>query len=633
MRLSTNFARGNSRAGGFMKPWVAIAIAVSLVFLSGAFGVLFGILDRQPATPPPDPSTPPADATPVSAGPVGPSTPMLPPIHMAPSEAEMNALIEVVKAGRPADRITAAHLIEQHAKLAARAVPALLGALDDTNPELDAAILAALDKIGPPLKEYLPLLTSALSAKSLSARRYAAQSFAERLSAPEEAIPGLVALLNDTHAEIRTYAARSLQRVGEKAKPAALGPLVALAADLDPSVREAASKAIKAFGAPTFEDIPSLKPHLADKSPQVRSEAMSLLGSIVTNNEQAAKVYLPLLTDKNPEIRLIALKGLIAYKDTLPKVASSIYPLFKDVDKNVRSTALGAAALLQGDEKLSEELAAAFKTETDPNLHTQIADTYVRIAEPRPSDVKTLRAVLSDCPLKVRRAALDKLAMLKKDAAPAVNDIINLINDPSMEVHKTLLLPALQALAAIAPDPKVTLPIASANFLDKTASNDVRVAAVDLLAACGPGGIKVLKDTTPYMLPDPVKSEMCNVFASLGDDAKDVYLWMIDTCETIDTCRVAVGDSLAKTGDDKLVKELLKRTDKYRAGVPGVAPVIHPLEYRTWALQTLGKMDLSKIKPDTREHLETKMKLITGDDEIDASLHRLAEAVLKKLKK
>jgi hypothetical protein len=159
------------------------------------------------------------------------------------------------------------------------------------------------------------------------------------------------------------------------------------------------------------------------------------------------------------------------------------------------------------------------------------------------------------------------------------------------------------------------------------------VAAVDLLATCGSDGLKVLKDATPYMLPDPVKAEMCQVLASAGADAKDVFLWMLDTAETIDTCRPSVSDALAKSASDKLVLELTKRTDKYKTGMPGVAPMTYSLEYRTWALQTLGKMDLTKIKKETWEHLESKMKLITSDDEIDPALQRLAAVVLKKLKK
>jgi hypothetical protein len=625
------------RYGAFIKPWIAVTIVLILALISGAFGVLFGILDRhkQPQdSPNTNPSTEaPSDPGPTPGVPTTPAFPSLPLDHANPGTAEMNALIEVLKAGRPTDRVTAAHRIAQHAKLAARAVPALLAALDGANPELEAAVLAALDKIGPPLHEYIPLLVDALTSKSLNAQRYAAHSFAEKLPVPEEAIPPLVTILHDPHAIIRTYAATALERAGGKARPAALGSLIALSADLDPSVRNAASKAINALGKPNIDDVPTLTPLLGDKSPQVRSVVVSLIGSMVTNSDQAAKAYVPSLTDMNPEIRLAALRGLIAYPDSMPKVSESIYPLFKDPDKTVRSTAIGAAVKLQGAAKLSDALAAAFQTETDPSLQTQLADTFVRLSDPKPTDVKTLRAILSDCPLKVRRGALDKLAMLQKDAAPAVTDLIALVNDPSPEVRAVTLAAALRALAAIGPDPKLTFALANSNFLDKTASNEVRVAAVDLLATCGPDGLKVLKDATPYMLPDPVKAEMCQVFAGAGADAKDVFLWMLDTAETIDSCRPAVGDALTKAGSDKLMLELVTRTDKYKNRIAGAPESTYSLEYRTWALQTLGKMDLAKIKPETREQLERKMKLITSDDEIEPVLQRLAAIVLKKLKK
>ncbi len=642
MMGTQRLALPRQRSSGFIKPWAAVAIVVALVLVSGAVGVLFGILDRQKQ---PEKSAAQTaqqlnndsgtDTGSTSGDPSPPPAfPSLPADHPNPGTVEMNALIEVVKAGRPADRVTAAHRIASHAKIAARAVPALLAALEGADPELEAAVLAALDKIGPPLREYVPLVINALTSKSLSAQKYAAHSFAEKLSVPEEAIAPLVTILHDPHAIIRTYAARALERAGGKARPSALGPLVALSADLDPGVRTAAAKAVNSLGKPTIDDMPTLKPLLGDKSPQVRSVAMSLIGTMVTNSDEAAKAYVPLLTDMNPEIRVTALQGLIAYPDKLPMIAESIYPLLKDADKNVRSKAIGAAAKLQGAPKLSDALSAAFKAETDANLHTLLADTIVKLSDPKPSDVKMLRAVLFDCPLKVRQAAVDKLAMLGKDATPAVDDLIALANDNSPEVRNAILASAMRALSAIGADPKMTLPLATGNFMDKTASNDIRTAAVDLLATCGPDGLKVLKDATPYMLPDPVKSEMCQVFAGAGADAKDVFQWMMDTAETIDTCRPSVSEALSKSGNDKIVQELIKRTDKYRTGIPGSPQMTHTLEYRVWALQTIGKMDLAKIiKPDTWEHLETKMKLITGDIEMDPALQRLAGVVLKKLKK
>jgi HEAT repeat protein len=633
-QIQTSRALARERTSGFVKPWLAVSIVVALAVISAAFGVMFGLLDhkKQVEKPADAAQAGPSDPSPPPTDPPSPAFPSLPLDHTNPGTDEMNALIKVVKAGRPADRVTAAHRIAQHARIASRAIPALLAALETADSELEAAVLAALEKIGPPPHEYVPLLVSALSSKSLSAHRYAVQSFAEKLPVPEEAIPALVTNLRDSHAVIRAYAATALERAGEKARPFALGPLVALGADLDPSVRNSASKAVKALGKPNPDDLPTLKTLLGDKSPQVRSLATSLISSMVTNGDQAAQVYVPLLTDMNPEIRLSALVALIAYPDSLPKVSASIFPLFKDMDKKVRSTAIGAAVRMQGAPNLSEEISSAFQVETDPDLHTLLADAFVRLSDPKPSDVKTLRAVLFDCPLKVRRAALDKLALLKNAAAPAVDDLITLVNDPSAEVRAATLAAALRALAAIGPDPKLTLPIATTNFNDKQASNDVRVAAIDLLASCGPEGLSVLKDATPYILPDPLKAEMCEVFASAGADAKDVYLWMIDTAETIDSCRPSVSDALAKAGNDKSVLELIIRTDKYRNRKPGEPERTYPLEYRTWALQTLGKMDLTKIKPETRARLEYKMKLITDDNEIETSLQRLAATVIKKLK-
>lgn len=624
-----NFSHTVHHSRGFIRPWVAATLLVTLALVSGGIGVLTGLPRPQAPTAPAGPTSPSATSEPAAA----PTYPSLPLDHINPGEADLDALIAVIRAGRPADRVEAAHRLEKHAKFAARAVPALVAALEGADLELEAAVAAALDKIGPPPREYSPLLVNALSSRSLSARRYAAHAFAVALPVPEEAIAPLVQCLNDSHATLRTNAASALERAGGKARPLALGPLVTQAADLDPNARAAAEKAVRAMGKPNADDKPTLTALLANKSPKVRSEALTLLHTFITDRNQAAEVYVPLLKDESPDIRLAAMRGLTAFPDALPVVAAHIFPLFTDPDIRVRSAAIGTIKKMQNPPKLVRALADAYQKELDPELRRTLADAFVSSCEPVAGDVPTLRAILNDAPFTVRKAAADKLASLNKAAAPATDDLIALANDPGPEARGAVLASALQALAAIRPDPKLTLDLATANFSDKQAKDDVRVAAVDLLATCGAAGLKVLKDGTPYRLSDPVKAEMIEVFAANSADTKDMQTWMLAAAETIQSCRLALGSVLAKNATDQAVMELARRTDKYHTGIPGEPLVARPLSFRKWALQTLAAIDLPKVaKPETKTLVEMKMRLMTDDPETDPELSRLAAAALKRLK-
>jgi hypothetical protein len=300
---------------GAISTQLAVGLGVSLILLGVAVGLAINFWDRpqQAAAPPVAQQEPPSDPPPAVPG-----VPELPPERPNPGADQVDALIEVIRAGRPADRVTAAHRLAKFAPIAPRALPTLLAALDGADPELEAALTAALDSIGPPPAEYVRLIVSGLESRSDTVRRYAVHSFADRNKAPEEALPALVNLLGDPHAPVRLHAAEALDRVGGKARPLALGPLVACAADLDPTVRKAAAKAVLSLGKPDLDDKPVLQKLLADKAPQIRTAALALFAPLVTTGEQAADTYAPLLQDTTPEIRLAALRGLVAFPDVLP---------------------------------------------------------------------------------------------------------------------------------------------------------------------------------------------------------------------------------------------------------------------------------------------------------------------------
>jgi hypothetical protein len=128
-------------------------------------------------------------------------------------------------------------------------LPALVGALKDTEPFVRQAAARALGDVGS--RSVSPAALAALKAAAKDndpdVRRAATEAYATILvgSATIDDVPALVATLKDTEPFVRQAAARALGKVGSRSvSPAALTALKAAAKDDDPDVRRAATGAI-----------------------------------------------------------------------------------------------------------------------------------------------------------------------------------------------------------------------------------------------------------------------------------------------------------------------------------------------------------------------------------------------------
>lgn len=533
----------------------------------------------------------------------------------------LNALIAVVRVGVPADRVIAVRRLGKLGSAARTSVPVLLAALDGADPQLELAIEETLALIGPPDPAAGPVVIRALASNSRIGRNYAMQQLSSAATIPDEAGPALVAALTDPSAVVRAQAATALGKLGERARPFALGPLLDRAADSDPGVRMAADAAIQRLGKPGEPEFPVLAEKRAADDARVRTAALDLSVPLIASAEDAEKVWVPFLKDPVPELRLRAVRGMLAHPDSLPKFAPQVLALLADPDKAVRAAAIEAAGHLRGVAGVPGRVEAAFLKETDPEVRAAAANAIVELAEPTPADVSVLCTVLKDGPATARCAAADKLALLKAEAAPAVDD---LIAQASGEDEPEVQAASIKALAAIGPEARKAVPLAAKLFNATGTPASVRNAAIDLLAASGSDGLKVLKAGIGKPLPTAAKVRMCRAFASAGADARDLHPWMIDLAETAPDCRDDVTEALVKAGDEKAVLLLLKRTELFKLG----GEERYPTSYRVWAVETLGKLNLTKIaQPDTRARVMMRMKDLVTDRDTDPDVRRAATIV------
>src|SRR4029077_6470337 len=136
----------------------------------------------------------------------------------------------------------------------------------------------ALDKIGPPDKGDLSVLTGSLKDPKVEARLYAATSLGKMGAEAQSAAPALIDALKDSETSVRQAAARSLGKVGGDAKDQVLPALAETLKDADREVRVAAEEGLESLTPLTAADVPVLLKILDSKQPEARIAAAHALG-------------------------------------------------------------------------------------------------------------------------------------------------------------------------------------------------------------------------------------------------------------------------------------------------------------------------------------------------------------------
>src|SRR5262249_47570326 len=141
----------------------------------------------------------------------------------------------------------------------------------------------ALGQIG--TKEAVPALIAVLrqdhdlDEQNKVVRRFAAEALGKM---GREAVPSLVATLQDVRAFVRMYAAIALGQIGPEAEEA-IPALIAALRDRDSSVRTRTVAALGKTGPRAKDGMPALIAALKDRDPEVSRSAATALGQIASS--------------------------------------------------------------------------------------------------------------------------------------------------------------------------------------------------------------------------------------------------------------------------------------------------------------------------------------------------------------
>ena len=323
------------------------------------------------------------------------------------------------------------------------AIPELIAALKDRDPQVADTAARALAAIGTDADP--ALLRAADTGADRAVRRRAYLALGESRPANDSTVGALVAGLNDPDSEVHAAAALALSRLGDRAvtplrqalkakdpsaalalgqigAPAAneaVPDLIAALNDDNRDLRVASHHALVRIGAPA---VPALSDALKGADLRGWFSISLALGKIGPDARAAVPALSEGLGHKDRAIRLLAVSALVkidpknpAIKPTLSETVAALIDLLREPEGALREWAVLTIGQIGADAAAAVPALTARLTESDPSVRVAAAETLARLGK---SAVPALIKALKDESPEIRSAAVDLLGRIGADAVP-----------------------------------------------------------------------------------------------------------------------------------------------------------------------------------------------------------------------
>ena len=493
----------------------------------------------------------------------------------------------------------------------------LVVALKDENPRMRDTAATLLVKMGQPAVAAL----SQLKNEENGDLRLAAITILGRIK-HADAVPALIAALDDPLTPVRDAAAIALGQIGEPAIPA----LRTLLSDADLQKRWIGAYALNAIG--TAKTADPLIVALNDRDERIRDLATSALTRI---GKDAIEPLATAAKNVNVEVRLAAINALGGM--ARPETIAILHAALKDDEPIIRDAAVAAL----GNTRSAKAIPAL--TEAIQNKDTKVrADAVQALVKLGRDSLEVMIEASKDKDWQVRRAATDGLGMLGlADAVPALN---RLIVDEDDRVRTAAGL----AIARIGPSAKLSITPLINTLKDK--SDEVRDAAAYALAKLAPGNDTVVPALIRALRYEDVRARVgaANAIARLGPLAPSAVFPLITGLKDMDDSVVLASRlALVKLGPEaitgilKALREEDARTRLHLIDVLGqigseAAPAIHVLlvllQDEDVQIRNATTLALGLIGGDAKAAL---LKASRGEDKkLAAAAAQALETILKQ---
>jgi HEAT repeat protein len=529
----------------------------------------------------------------------------------------------------------------------------LLELAEVTQGPVQAEVLAKLYALPPPDASCTPYLVKYLQSRSADLRNYAIRMFANNTPPlPREYVSQVVDLLKVAQGETRRDLFKILRHIGPAGRSIALGEVLDALVDSDVEIAQMATALLEIYGQAHPEDKPLLREKLRHRYPEVRQKALTLLLPLCSDQE-TAQIWTELLKDSNLQIRRQAVQNALQHPLLQSQLNQIIASLLSDTDVEIRKLAVHhLRQSLPLARSLLTELLANYqgKIEKDPQLAQEISYILATVVPPETQYLTLLRELLRHPYASTRREAALRLKEMKTNAFEAVPDLVECFqkdSDPSVRAA------AVHALTAIGPPTQVVnqlIPLFDqllTNFPRETAlstapnapdakrspEEELALAVIEALASFGVRGRNTLElQIRNTRLSDAVRELICVQLASAKDLTDDNILLIIEFAEHNAKVRPVLTEMLVKNPRAALIDELLLLTSAWkppsRAG--GKRDVPYPVDYRCWAIQTLGNLNLRDLSPTQREKVLRRLNYLAKDDS-NPQINSTAQIALKRI--
>ncbi len=221
------------------------------------------------------------------------------------------ALLGALNRSEPMIRAGAAAALEGVSPKPKSAVDPLLIALNDKASEVRAAAAQSLGRIGRSSDKTVLALATALEDKDEEVREAAAWSLSVMQRKAEPAVPALISALKDKNVHVRHRASWALTRIGPAAKAAVPSLIEAIQNKDDRGNRAGAARALAAIGPAAKSAVPALIASLKNPDDEEFLEcAIAALGGIGPGAKDAIPELLKLAKDKKERQRYEAMQAL-----------------------------------------------------------------------------------------------------------------------------------------------------------------------------------------------------------------------------------------------------------------------------------------------------------------------------------
>jgi S1-C subfamily serine protease len=349
------------------------------------------------------------------------------------------------KSGDVEKRLDAIKTLGQMHQEAKKAVPLVIGLLDDPNDRIRRASASSLESIGPPNTEDLGSLEKALPGTQKAAKLYALRYYSTLAKLKREQLPQLLEILDDEQTELREQALLAIAFYGPECKTVLLDKLLHKILDTDPAVAGLALQIVNSFAPFEGEERKVLVTNLTGKEPFLKCVSIQLLAPVAPDGSMALEWFRPLLDDPNPLFREQAIIAIARWGQTSRPALPDLIIRTRDDNPKVRVAAVHALGELQGGPGAIEAAGKCYEASDEPVLKATAARTLVRLDFKDPEkDLPVLGRLLADTDAAIKLATLKKLSLFGAAVEPFLSRVVASLQDPNPDIQ----IAALKVIAA-----------------------------------------------------------------------------------------------------------------------------------------------------------------------------------------